>query len=69
MKDYLLNLFRNKYKLGLIIVVVLNAISLFVNTIIKDNLSEDLRISITAFSAAALCVIGLKYLIYRMNKK
>jgi hypothetical protein len=69
MIDFLLNLFRSKYKLGIIIVIVLNVISLSVNTILKDNLSEDVRISITAFSAAALCALGLRYLIYRMNQK
>lgn len=68
MKEKLTRTIDQKFRLGLIIVIVLNAISLCLSTIWKQNISEDLRISIAAFSAASLCALGLKYLIYRINR-
>lgn len=68
MKEKLTHPIDQKFRLGLIIVIILNTISLSVNTIWKDNFSEDILISITAFSVASLFALGLKYLIYKLNR-
>lgn len=60
---------NNKFKQGLIAVVILGIISLVINTCFDTMVSEDIRISITAFSAAAGCVLGLKYLVHKIQSK
>lgn len=62
------NAVEQKFKVGLMMVVFLGIVSLAINTILINNVSEDVRISITSFFAAAFCVLGLKFLIYRINK-
>lgn len=65
----LTRLFDNKTKQGLFVVLVLCLISFVINTLAKNEVSEDLRISVTAFTVAAVCALGLKFLVARMRKK
>ena len=68
MKQNVTNSIEQKYKLGLMLVIVLGIITFIINTMLINSISEDIRISITSFFAAALCVLGLKYFIYRLIK-
>ena len=68
MKRNVTNSVEQKFRLGLLMVIILGITSFIINTVLINNISEDMRISITSFFAAALCVLGLKYFIYRINK-
>ena len=68
MKRNVTNSVEQKFRLGLLMVIILGITSFIINTMLINNISEDIRISITSFFAAALCVLGLKYFIYRINK-
>jgi len=59
----------HKYRQGLIAVVILGVITLVINTTFSNVVSEDIRISITAFSAAAGCALGLKYLVHKIQSR
>jgi hypothetical protein len=60
---------RHKYRQGLIAVVILGVLTLVINTYFETIVPEDIRISIIAFSAAAGCVLGLKYLVHKIQRK
>lgn len=69
MGNFVTNHINNKFRQGLIAVVILGIITLVINTCFETMVPEDIRISITAFSAAAACVLGLKYLVHKIQSK
>lgn len=69
MGNFKTKLQSNKYGLGLFFVLILILLSIVFNTILIDSIDENIRISITAFTAASACVLPLKYLVYRIHRR
>ncbi len=69
MGNFITKIFDHKIKQGLLAVLVLCLLSFVLNTVAKNRVSEDVRISVTVFTVAAGCVLGLKILVSRMHQK